>query len=230
MKYQLIIILTAFVLASLDSNAQTVEGFWSVNNVTVGTQNVTPVAKWFVYEKDQTYRAGNGWTQNDIGTWTYDKKKEEFLPTSKIGAPDEYGAFKVRFTKNKMFWEREEDGMPVVVSLSRIREMPMAPADRIPGHWNLQTIKKDTSDLTEKYDPDDVQFLDIRRGQTYKMTNPDRSESLGFWHMDAHSPEFHLIDFNREVDFKVFTVSFKENLLIMRSKKEDGLIYIYKRI
>ena len=159
MKRQLILFTTLILFTAVTSVAQTVTGFWGVDEVTVGDRVVTPVAKWFRYEKDFTYRSGNGWTQNDVGSWTFNERTQEFLPMSKRGAPDEFGAFKVSFTSNGMLWEREEEGMPVVVRLSRIEEMPMSPADRISGRWDLLRIEKNALDITSRYDPDDLKNL-----------------------------------------------------------------------
>src|SRR5690606_30317287 len=131
MKNTKMIFFITFLAFSLYTNAQQMIGFWVVDKVMVGDQDLTPVAKWFKYHKDHTYQSGNGWTQNDIGTWAYDKSKKEFMAQTSMGIKDEYDVFKVRFSENKMFWEREEDGMKVVVSLSRIKEMPMSTKDSI---------------------------------------------------------------------------------------------------
>ncbi|MFC4874597.1 hypothetical protein [Negadavirga shengliensis] len=228
MKTRLIIFLSIILTVSLSANAQSVVGFWTVDQVKVGDKNLTPVAKWFKYHIDHTYQAGNGWTQNDIGTWEYDKEKNEFLPESKNGK-DEYGPFKVSFSGEKMTWERMEDGMHVTVSLSEITEMPMSPKDSIAGSWELISVIKNDEDITTSYDPENKETILIRWTETYRKTNPDGSQSFGFWHMDAHDPEFHLIDFNREVDFQVFIISFKDNLVVMKSKKDKDMTLTYKR-
>ncbi len=210
--------------------AQSVVGFWRVNSVQVGDQNLTPVAKWFFYTNDQTYRAGNGWTQNDIGTWEYDKVQKEFTPKSSINPNDEgYGAFKVHFSGDDMTWEREEDGALVVVNLSRITAMPMAPKDSISGAWQLIRVEQAGQDITDSYDPENTELLLIRNMQTYRKTNPDGSQAFGYWHMDAHHPELHLIDFDRAVDVQVFVVSFQGDVLHMRPKNNQETLYSYRK-
>ena len=129
-----------------------------------------------------------------------------------------------------MVWERDEDGLTVIVTLSRIEEMPMSPADRIPGQWDLVSATRGTSDVTEEYDPYDRHRIDVRRGQTYKLVHSDSTESFGYWRMDSHSPEFHLIDFNRNVDFQVYAVSLTPNRLTMKSKTDTDMTFVYRRL
>lgn len=226
-KTKLIPLLIILLAIPFSTNAQSIIGFWTVDEVKVGDKNLTPVAKWFRYHKDKTYEAGNGWTQNDIGTWEYDEAKKEFLPESRNGK-DEYGPFKVKLSDEKMTWERMEDGMMVVVSLSRISEMPMSPKDSIAGNWELISVVNGGKDITSTYDSEKKETIFISWAETYRKTNPDGSHSSGYWHMDAHKPEFHFIDFNREVDFQVFVVSFKEDLLMMQ-EKEDETVFTYRR-
>lgn len=209
--------------------AQPVVGFWRVDLVTVGDRDVTPVAKWFKINKDKTNQAGNGWSQNYTGTWTYDEKSGEFLPYDNRGKPDEFGAFKTSFDGGKMYWQREEEGMNVVVTLSPTAEMPMSPKDSIVGKWGLVSVIRDGKDMTASYDAGSQEEIFIRWTGTYARTNPDGSKSHGFWHMDPHAPEFHMVDWNREVDFQAFRVSFENDLVTMRPLKDDEVIYTYER-
>lgn len=212
MKGKLIYVLILIQLTHFNSLAQSPAGFWKVDQVMVGERNLTPVAKWFKYHKDNTSQAGNGWTQNDIGTWTYVKKKKEFLPVSSKG-PDEYGPFKVSYSGGKMTWERIEDGMKVVVHLSPITVMPLSPKDSIAGMWEL-VGKKET--------------LFISWTGTYRETKTDGTQSFGYWHMDPHHPIFHLVDFNRDVEVRVFDISFKDDLVTMKPTNSE-LIMTYKK-
>lgn len=229
MKNKLIIVFITFLTFSFGTNAQEIIGFWKVDKVTVGDENLTPVAKWFKYHKDKTYQSGNGWTQNDIGTWAYDKSKNEFKAQTSMGIKDEYEVFKVRFADNKMFWDREEDGTKVMVTLTRIKEMPMSAKDSISGLWDLITVTKDGKEITQSYDPENKERLHMQTTEKYRITNPDGTQAFGFWHMNAHTPELHLIDFDQNVAFKVFNVSFKDDLLLMKPKSNENMVFVYKR-
>ncbi|XOV91793.1 MAG: hypothetical protein ACFHWX_16465 [Bacteroidota bacterium] len=216
MKTKLMIIVGLLLINSFNSYSQSPVGFWKVDKVMVGDRNLTPVAKWFRYRKDHTYQAGNGWTQNDIGTWIYNKKKKEFLPESGRNGADEYGPFKVSFSSGNMTWERMEDGMKVVVNLSLTAEMPMAPKDSLSGMWELVT------------DNATKETLFISWGGNFRKTKTDGSQSFGYWHMDPHHSEFHMIDYNREIPVSVLIVSFKDNRVIMKPKA-GGEILTYRK-
>lgn len=229
MKTKHMILLILMLLVSSLTFAQSVVGFWKVDLVMVGERNVTPVAKWFHYHPDHTYQAGNGWSQNSIGTWAYDKKKAEFIPFSSNGEPDEFGAFKTCFENGKMYWEREEEGMKVVVTLSPTTEMPMSPKDSIAGTWNLVSVTKEGKDITPMENASKAAELHISWGGTYRKTAPDGASAHGFWHMDPHHPEFHLVDWNREVDFVAYHVSFDKDQVKMIPWKDETMIYTYVR-
>ena len=193
----------------------------------VGDRDVTPVAKWFRYHADQSYQSGNGWSQNSMGTWTYDEQTAEFLPYNRQGEPDEYGAFVILFENGNMYWEREEEGMKVAVTLSPITEMPMAPKDSISGNWQLVSVLQDGQESTEGHDLPKELF--VSWGGTYRATKADGSQARGFWHMDPHAAEFHMVDWNREVDFMAFDVSFDNDLVKMVPWKDRSLTYTYQR-
>ena len=227
-KIRLLYSLSLLLLSSALVNAQLIVGLWTVDNVSVGDENMTPVAKWFEQLDDNTYKAGNGWLQNDKGTYTYNEKTNEFSPESWNGK-DEFGPFKVIFSEGKMKWERMEEGMKVVVTLSPALDIPMSPKDSIVGNWNLFSVVKDGEDITSTYDTDNKESFFIQWTSTYRKTNPDGSRSNGYWHMDPHRPEFHLIDYNREVAVEVFEVSFKDDMVLMKPKSDSVMVFTYKK-
>ena len=143
---------------------------------------------------------------------------------------DPYGAFKVSFINEKMIWKRQEDGMDVKLTLARINKMPMAPADKVIGLWALTGVKKGNNDITSTFDPSEKQFIFIRPDKRYRLRKSDESIDQGFWHMDAHKPEFTLINYDRTIENKVFVVSFENNQLQLKPKNDSSMLFIYKRI
>ena len=94
----------ALILISFSTYAQeeTVIGFWEVEVVEVGEENMTPVAKWFKINTDGTYQAGNGWLQNGQGNWNYDAENKIYSSTDSLDIADEFGGFSVSFHNEKM--------------------------------------------------------------------------------------------------------------------------------
>ncbi|MDX1638300.1 MAG: hypothetical protein R3281_10040, partial [Balneolaceae bacterium] len=104
-------------------------GLWSVTEVEVGDDNMTPVARWTEIDSDGTYRSGNGWLQNAVGTWTYDTVHNTFLPKETSGVVDEFGPFLVKLaTDTTKTWRRTEEGMEVIVHLQKIDDKPKSTA------------------------------------------------------------------------------------------------------
>lgn len=227
MKTQFVFILLIFTLLT-SAKAQSPIGFWTVDQVKVGDRNLTPVAKWFKYEEDNSYTAGNGWTQNDKGTWSYDENSNEFEPVSQNNT-DEYGPFNVQFLEEKMIWKRMEEGMNVEVTLSKITEMPRAPKDSIVGNWDLTAAIIRDVDITSSYDPKNIVSMVISWTSNFNRTNLDSTTSSGYWYMNAHRPELHLINYNRDKEVEVFMVSFKDDLLFMVPKNGNGPKFTYTR-
>ena len=153
--------------------AQEVVGLWNVSKVTVGSDNMTPIAKWFRFKSDRTYESGNGWLQNSIGTW--EVATDLLTTTNTYGLADEYGAFQVIVEEDKMTWERMEDGMKVVVHSNRISEIPVAPADLLAGLW-----KPEGGNAKES--------LFIRSDRVYVKRASD-TRHTGYWHINGHRSE-----------------------------------------
>ena len=201
------------VLITYTSFSQSLLGLWTVDEVTVGNRVLTPVAKWFRINENGIVQSGNGWTQNNLATWTYDESKHYLLPKNMLRAPDPFGGFYVTLTDQKMIWKRIEEGDSVTVTLSRANELPMAPADSIQGNWVLQE--------TESSDSTTIKELNIRPDRLFNYTQSNDKRAFGYWHMDGHNPRFSLIDFDKDIADRVFRVSFDKNELIMKTEEKD---------
>lgn len=182
-----------FMTIGFTVQAQKITGLWEVTKVEMGDQSMTPVAKWTRINKDGTYQSGNGWLQNSIGTWSYDKTANQFSPVEANGIADNYGPFTVSFEGETMFWKRMEDGMEVTVTLESIWEMPMSTADKLNGLWDLQSTTDDGKDITGEYDPDNKYYLFIRWDRIYIERTSKGERKSGYWHINAHRPEITLL-------------------------------------
>ncbi|MCV9385675.1 hypothetical protein [Reichenbachiella ulvae] len=226
---QLSVGLTLILSHSFKAKAQSnpMLGLWGVDLVTVGDRDVTPTAKWFRFREDMSCEAGNGWTQNLIGTYTY--SDGTFKPTNKNQPLDPFGPFKVTFTDDNMFWEREEEGMRVKVTLSPINKFPAAPADQVIGLWDLQIVKQKGKDITASYDPKGLQYLNVRWTRQYDVRLADGSQTRGFWHMDAHDPRLSLVNYDKEVPVEQYMIYTVGDSLIMESLDKQTVM-TYQRI
>lgn len=188
---------------------------WGVEKVSAGDQEMTPVAKWFRINEDGTYQSGNGWMQNSEGTWEYNEQNHTYLPTTKNGLLDEFGAFSVQFDNGSMNWEREEEGMNVRVTLAQLDELPKAPADFAQGLWDLEQILENGNDITADFDPDNLFYLFIRWDRIYNERNADGERTSGYWHMDGHSPEMTLMSHQKGIQPETWNVEADDSTLIL---------------
>lgn len=220
--------LTIFFLS--DMNAQELSGLWGVDEVQVGNRTMTPVAKWFRFLPDNKYETGNGWTKNGYGHYAYDESAGVYTPQNENGIKDEFGSFQLTFNNGNMIWERQEEGMDVMVTLSPISEIPMAPADQVHGLWDLKKVQKDDIDISLEIDPGGKQIIFIRPDKLFRFTHGDGSQSNGYWWMNGHRPEFVLINFDKSIEDLRYEVSFKDNQLIMKELSGEGRIFTYQRV
>lgn len=121
------------VLTGCNSTNNRIAGLWHITHVQAGDQEMMPVAKWTRISGDGTYESGNAWLKSSEGTWSFDDQNKTFLPEEMNGLVDPYGAFSASFDGEKMIWNRNEDGVRVIVSLARIEALPKAPADNVLG-------------------------------------------------------------------------------------------------
>lgn len=189
------LVVFALILISFSTYAQeeTVIGFWEVEVVEVGEENMTPVAKWFKINTDGTYQAGNGWLQNGRGNWNYDAENKMYSSTDSLDITDEFGGFSVSFHNEKMVWEREEEGMHVKVTLLPIEKLPMSPADYLKGIWDLVEITENEQSILNDFDKENKHKLFIRWDRIYINFSSEGKKLTGYWHIHGHKPEITLL-------------------------------------
>lgn len=207
MKYTLtIIIIIIYSTWSINIQAQEskIIGFWEVEIVEVGEDNMTPIAKWFKINSDKTYQAGNGWLQNGRGKWTYDIEKNLYSAMDSLDIIDEFGGFAVSFREGKMVWEREEEGMLVKVTLRPIENMPMSPADYLEGIWE---VSDSNADKQHK--------IFFRWDRIYLHFDSKNSKKTGYWHIHGHKPEITLLPHQEDGVAESWRIEADEKYLLM---------------
>ncbi len=180
------ILLVLFIIVMKQLNAQQITGLWEVKEVKVGSELMTPVAKWMKFEADGTFTSGNGWLQNSAGNWMLTKEESKLTLIEEIGLKDPFGAFKLNMLNSStMKWTRVEEGEEVVVSLNRIDEIPQSLADQLRGLWSpqyAQSVNKSNTDQPQK------DYLFLRWDRVAIERDALGNRSRGYWHIHAHRP------------------------------------------
>ncbi len=216
MKRSILSLLCTFTLGTMHAQ---VSGMWEFTKVTLGDEEVTPVAKWTRLNEDGTFQSGNGWVQNAEGTWNYDKESKSFLPVTKNGITDEFGPFEVSFTGDGLTWKRKEEGMEVVVSLRRINEIPKGPMDEIVGLWDLDDAQSNGRNILDEMDPGLNRYLFIRWDRIFVFGNTPDGRLTGYWHFDGHRPQVTLIYHDSARDREYWNVSYEDGKMIWNNSE-----------
>ena len=211
MKYLLILLLSVVLIRPC--NAQNVSqivnektgnisftpppitGLWVIEKVLVNDKNLSPTAKWILFEADGTYTSGNGWLQNDLGSWVYDDQQNTLLQSTEAGI-DPYGPFNISFQGEKMTLQRVEEGNKVNISLVKVSKKPMAPWDMIVGSWEITIangIDPATGKVISEYLLEKTTYSFGWDRRYKKLDKEGALVETGIWQMDAHSPTLTLI-------------------------------------
>lgn len=187
----------------MTSTAQ-MEGLWTVSQVAVGEELMTPVAKWFHLLPSGELRSGNGGIVNMRGSWTYDQvtNQIQFFDEQKVADPA--GPFEVRKMQEEMQWRRQEEGMLVTVTLTPAEALPKGPWDLVLGAWELEEPSKN-----EGFDYHSVYFR-WDHGLTFRG-NEGQQRQFGFWQIHGHRPEMRIILSDEDATQSKWTVHFAEN-------------------
>lgn len=208
-----IILLIAFMHATLTIYGQ-VEGLWEVRRVTVGNDVMTPTGKWVRLE-DGKQTTGNGSIEHTYGSYQFNKKTSALTLITENDPNEDFGPFTVtKFGANAMTWIRIEEGQTVTVELTRIRNLPVTPADAIHGLWDLERAMKGNEDITNQLDPQSKYWMFVRWDRIYQIsTGTERIN--GYWYINAHQPELRLMRFGREQEEDKWEVSFVVGKLVL---------------
>ena len=191
-------------------------GLWTVSDVTVGQETMTPIARWFEFRKDFTQRSGNGWQQHTTGSWSFDEENVLFSATNDNGIVDDFGPFKVKLDGKTMTWQRQEDGMTVTVKLEKANEIPASHADLALGLWQLK-------DQGEKENA----TLFMRWDRHYIFRNTTGKNTSGVWQPHAHRAEIQLISDQGDALDERWNIRFENNRMIW---EKDGKQREFERI
>lgn len=203
-----------------------------MKKVSVGSQQLTPTAKWTRINEDHTFQSGNGWLQNSEGTWTLDKETMRFSLLGKNGIKDEYGAFKLTMDGANMTWERMEEGEKVTVSLAPVIAIPKGPWDKVQGLWRVNQATKAGVDITSTFDPDGKRHIFMRWNRLFIDNLGPDGRLTGYWHINDHRPMLTLMSHDESKPNEVWNLEFSETEMTWSGATEENKSerLVYKRI
>ena len=188
-------------------------GLWQVDEVRVGDQVMTPVAKWFEFHQDYRLIGGNGGLRNLNGSYEQDIEAKTLLFHDAAETPDEYGPFTYKIGKDELVLKREEEGMPVSVFMSRTTEQPVAPWDQVVGRWRIMKQSEGTPQMNS---------ISIRWDRRYALRT-EAGQQAGVWHINAHAPVLRMLSDAGDDQDSQWELSFPaENQMRWQQKTDHG--------
>ena len=204
------ILITWSTIISAQNNPLT--GYWKVETVTVGQDNMTPVAKWFHLGPTGDLQGGNGGNINLFGTWQ-SSAGADLLFTNQQGEADPAGPFAVEWNGPELILQREEEGQAIKVILEAFEptDWPMAPWDRITGAWQVvgqdQMSENETVDYNTAFFRWDNQVLFNRGNDGVRVWT-------ALWRINAHRPQLELARRGGDSSIISWNIEFKDEQMI----------------
>ena len=198
---------------SIMGQVETFIGLWEVEQVEIGDNNMTPVAKWTRINEDGSYESGNGWLQHAQGSWSYNDTSQTIVMKDSLGLLDEYGGFRVSYAHDQMQWSRQEECMQVEVTLKPISNLPMSPADYLVGLWEIDNPVKDDENKDSNSTLFNTQKVFIRWDRIYVSFDTNNKRQTGYWHIHGHKPEITLLPHDPELEPESWRIDVDSNKL-----------------
>lgn len=220
MKYLLKFTLLVLILTGC-KNESKIDGLWEVTKVEMGENEMTPNARWMRFNSDSTQQSGNGFFQHSYGTWKFDTEKNELSVNNENTLKDRNPPFTVSFEKDKMIWERTEEGAKVSVYLKPISELPKTYGDEVLGVWKLTDSKGEHPNFRVNYTKSDYLFL---RWDRKYVIQTDGKKSYGVYSVHGHKPELELIPYGNNIKREFWKIAYKEKAIELTLLNTDSLV------
>ncbi len=175
--------LILFFLPLYSQDDPGLSGLWQAEQVMVGDRDMTPPARWARFGADGSYEGGNGWLKHEEGVWNYQPAEQSLSLEVTQGIIDEAPPFRLSFIEEGMVWEREEEGMPVVVNWKRIEALPQGVSDRAYGLWQLIDSRGE-----EGVEADGRRFLHLRWDGVFVEGHTPEGRITGYYRINPKDP------------------------------------------
>ncbi|MDT7832092.1 hypothetical protein RQM59_06850 [Flavobacteriaceae bacterium S356] len=212
-----VLIWAAILLTACKSkeNNTSIEGLWLVEKVQMGTQEMTPIARWTRFNANYTQSSGNGWLQHSVGSWGLDGNKLSVENTN--GISDGFEPFQVSLEGEKMIWKRKEEKDTVHVFLKKIEKLPTSKGNDLFGLWKLVGYAENGVDATSKINVPERAMIHFRWDNVYVQHNMPAGKRSGVYKIHGHKPEIQMINYGDGNSFDFWKFEIVDDMLIMTS-------------
>ena len=127
-----------------------------------------------------------------------------------------------------MTWERLEDGMKVIVQLTKVDKKPKAPWDLLQGGWTEVGFEKTNLETGVGViaDVESTKYF-FMWDRAYRRTNEfGKIMETGIWHIGGHSNEIWTIT-NSDNTKTIWELTFDGETMIWSQQRGNELIKVY---
>jgi len=202
---------------------QNVAGLWQVQEVKVGDETMTPVARWMRFNEDNTQESGNGWLKHSEGNYEYNSTDSTLKMVDINGTADNNPPFQIDVQEDQMTWTRMEDGQKVHVRLKPIDQLPASPANKLLGLWEINQSEGNTTDQEQG-------TFFIRWDNIFVYTHPSGEKKYGVYKCHGHKNEIELIYYGDECRREWWAFKYQDDQLEFINTSNNKQLYRLKRI
>ena len=201
------------------SQSNSLPGYWQVDLVTVGENNMTPVGKWFHLGPEGDLQGGNCGSINLFGSWQ-NTPENELLFMLQSGEPDPAGPFSMSWEGEQLILQRMEEGQPIQVVLQAFEpgDWPMAPWDQIAGGWKIAS--QDPANQKEMLQFNTV-FFQWDNNALFNRGNDGVRTWSALWRIHAHRPQLELAPRGGHGTILTWYIEFGEDQMIWSRVVDD---------
>ena len=184
----------------------------------MGTQEMTPIARWTRFNADATQASGNGWFQHSIGSWDLNGNKLSIENSN--GIVDNSEPFQVFLEDEKMIWKRKEGADSVRVILKKIDKLPMSEGNKLLGLWkHIESSQKNI---------DSVKMFHFRWDNVYVKYGTKNKREFGVFKIHGHKPEIQMVNYGESNSFNFWKFEISKDTLIMTATDKSREIRFKK--
>lgn len=208
-------------------------GLWQVEKVMVEDQVMTPDARWTRFDSSGNYYSGNGGYQHSRGKYRIDTIHHWVEMKEYQGIEEPFGPFAFRIYGDTLVLERMEEEALVHVVMLRVKELPMANADKVIGLWGIKAMTKEGKDVSAEFLPLEMNSIFLRWDRVYQQRWPNGSIISGYYQMNAHRPVLSIVSAHEDyVQVRKWRIEFigdSEMKLYGYDKENEGVVmHLYR--
>lgn len=220
---KLILVVMGLLFTHFSSIGQDLTGLWQVEEVQVGDEKMTPIARWMKFNEDGTQESGNSWLKHSEGNYEFNAQDSMLKMVDINGTADNNPSFQIDVQEDQMTWTRIKGGQEVFVRLKPIDQLPASPANKLLGVGKLNQSEGNTTD-------EEGGTFFIGWDNVFVYTHPSGENKYGVYKCHGHKNEIELIYYGEDCRREWWAYLYEDEGLKLVQTKDENQFYVLNRI